>query len=99
MLPVLSATIRHFETHHQQTSGLDPKVRKALKRRERLKHRRQNQGGSRAVFKVGVPLCRGQAQRVGDSADACVSLHSCTCKATACWKLHPYTEFRYYTII
>ena len=80
MLPVLSATIRHCETHHQQTSGLDPTVRKALKRRERLKHRRQNQGDSRAVFKVMIPFCRGKPRVL-----LTAQMHShCMCTATAC---------------
>ena len=56
MLPVVLATIKHFEAHQQQTSGLDPRVRKALRRRERMKARPCAQGESDAVFKVCNPL-------------------------------------------
>ena len=52
MLPVVLATIRHFELQQEQTSGLHPRVRKALRRRERLKARPRAEGESDAVFKV-----------------------------------------------
>ena len=57
MLPVVSATIRHFELQQEQTSGLHPRVRKALRRRERLKARPRVEGESDAVFKVCASLC------------------------------------------
>ena len=56
MLPVVSATIKHFEMQQEQTSGLHPRVRKALRRRERLRARPRVEGESDAVFKVH--LCR-----------------------------------------
>ncbi len=57
MLPVVSATIKHFELQQEQTSGLHPRVRKALRRRERLKARPRVEGESDAVFKVCANMC------------------------------------------
>ncbi len=62
MLPVVSATIKHFELQQEQTSGLHPRVRKALRRRERLKARPRVEGESDAVFKVCASLCLSRAR-------------------------------------
>ena len=64
MLPVVSATIKHFELQQEQTSGLHPRVRKALRRRERLKARPRVEDESDAVFKVRDPhalVCKDTA--------------------------------------
>ena len=62
MLPVVSATIKHFELQQEQTSGLHPRVRKALRRRERLKARPRVEGESDAVFKARASVCLSRAQ-------------------------------------
>ena len=65
MLPVVSATIKHFEAAQQQASGLDPRVRKALRRRQRMKTRPRAQSESDAVFKV----CTRQLQHPVDCSN------------------------------
>jgi len=80
-MPVLAATIRHFDTHQQQTSNLDPKVIKALKRRERLKHRRNGEDDNQAIFKVtGRPLLPTSCVVLLDTKNTQVSGFKICCK-------------------